>query len=183
MLDRDSQTLAISRQALLLVTAMGVGLLTLVYVLGVQVGKQSASLRRSASKASGEELMELPAPLAEQLRPFEASQPADKPAPKVEAPPAQAAPADPPQPEPKKAEPKPEPSAGVWTLQLVSTPDAAEAARVVAKAKAAGFTAVILKEKKVLKVRLAKPMSREGAEAAVKTLKPKGIKAFPVKVN
>jgi cell division septation protein DedD len=71
MPSRDSQTVILSRQTILLVTAMGVGLLTLCYVLGVQVGKQSAALRRPASRGSGEELQELPASIADQLKSLE----------------------------------------------------------------------------------------------------------------
>ena len=46
MPSRDAQTVILSRQTILMVTAVGVGLLTLCYVLGVQVGKQSAAMRR-----------------------------------------------------------------------------------------------------------------------------------------
>jgi len=68
MPSRDSQTVILSRQTILLVTAVGVGLLTLCYVLGVQVGKQSAALRRPAARGSGEDLQELPASIADQLK-------------------------------------------------------------------------------------------------------------------
>src|SRR5512141_1215782 len=71
MPSRDSQTVILSRQTILLVTAVGVGLLTLCYVLGVQVGKQSAALHQPLAKGSGEELQELPVPLAEQLKTLE----------------------------------------------------------------------------------------------------------------
>ncbi len=68
MPERDPQTIALSRQSILLVTAVSVGLLTLSYVLGVQVGKQSAALRQPLSKGTGEELQDLPASLSEQLK-------------------------------------------------------------------------------------------------------------------
>ena len=92
MPDRDAQTVVISRSSILLVTAMGVGLLTLVYVLGVQVGKQSAALRATRAQSAGEDLKELPSPVAEQLKAFgdlglEKAQP---PAPASEAAPAPA---------------------------------------------------------------------------------------------
>nr|WP_320133124.1 SPOR domain-containing protein [uncultured Holophaga sp.] len=201
MLNRDAQNLTISRQGLLLVTAMGVGLLTLVYVLGVQVGKQSASLHHTSSRASGDELTELPAPLDEQIKPFEAKAGSEKP-PAPPAPSAQPEPAKPeekpeeeakpreePKPKPKEeAKPKetPKPKAdppGKWSLQLVSTTDPQEAARVVAKAKAAGYHAIVVKEKKLQKVRLSKPMSREAADSAAKSLKSKGLKPFAVKAD
>lgn len=63
----------LSRQAILLVTAVGVGLLTLCYVLGVQVGKQSAALRRPQARGAGEELEELPATMVDQLKALEQS--------------------------------------------------------------------------------------------------------------
>ena len=68
MPSRDSQTVILSRQTILMVTAVGVGLLTLCYVLGVQVGKQSAALRRPAPRGAGEDLQELPAAIDEQLK-------------------------------------------------------------------------------------------------------------------
>jgi outer membrane biosynthesis protein TonB len=71
MASRDSQTVILSRQTILLVTAVGVGLLTLCYVLGVQVGKQSAALRRPAARGAGEDLQELPAAIGDQIRALE----------------------------------------------------------------------------------------------------------------
>lgn len=194
MLQRDSQTLTISRQGLLLVTAMGVGLLTLVYVLGVQVGKQSASMSRANSQASGEDLTKLPAPLSEQLKPFEANAPADKSDAKPELPTDKPDTPEPQSVESPKDEPKKEdskskkeearPSApGKWTLQLVSTTDPAEAARVVAKAKAAGYATTIVKDKKVHKVRLVKTTSKDTADSTAAALKAKGFRPFAVKAD
>ena len=122
-----------------------------------------------------------PPPLSEQLKPFEANVPAEKPVPKPEAPATVPTPAvaTPPKPEPK---PEVEPPSK-WTLQLVSTTDAAEAARVAAKAKAAGYATVIVKDKKQLKVRLAKTTSKEAADATAKAVKAKGFKPFPVKAD
>ena len=71
MPSRESQTVLLSRQTILLVTAVGVGLLTLCYVLGVQVGKQSAALRHPAARGAGEDLQELPASVADQLKALE----------------------------------------------------------------------------------------------------------------
>ena len=67
---RDGSSVLVSRQSVLLATAVGMGLLTLVYVLGVQVGKQTTALRAGA-QTSPEDLKELPAPLTEQLKAFE----------------------------------------------------------------------------------------------------------------
>ena len=58
---RDPHAILLNRSSILVVTSVGVALLTLSYVLGVQVGKQSAALQRPTSKGSGEDLKALPA--------------------------------------------------------------------------------------------------------------------------
>jgi len=185
MASRDPQTVLLSRQAILLVTAVGVGLLTLSYVLGVQVGKQSAALRHPLAKGAGEELEELPATMAEQLKALEKTgtgagfeKPQKEPeakavlsAPEGAKPAAEAAPA-------RKSEPE-----GHWTLQLVSTPDGAEAKTVLAKAKAAGFKAETITEKGHYKVRLTTAMTREAADASTQKLRNHGFKPFAIKVD
>jgi cell division protein FtsN len=208
---RDGSSVLVSRQSVLLATAVGMGLLTLVYVLGVQVGKQTTAMRAGA-KSSPEDLKELPAPLTEQLKAFEVEAAAqekvrseppklvekapekepEKPAPKAEAkkpeapPKAEAKlPATKPGPEPKgeaKAESKPAPGER-WTQQLVTTTDAAEAKRIAARAKEAGFETVELKAGNAVKVRVKGAMSRADANAAAEKLKEKGLKPFPVKVE
>jgi cell division septation protein DedD len=186
MPERDTQTIVLSRQSILLVTAVSVGLLTLCYVLGVQVGKQSAALRNSAARGSGEELQELPASIEDQLKTLQNQEmvKTEKITPKAEAPKA---------PEPEKQEPKPEPKdtkpaetkkdEPKWTLQLVSTTDPAEAQRIAAKAKAAGFATTTVKDKNTFKVRLAKPASKPDIDAAEGKLKSKGFKTYPVKAE
>jgi cell division protein FtsN len=71
MANRDNHSLVIGRQSILLVTAVGVGLLTLTYVLGVQVGKQSSAVRQALPRGAGESLSALPAPIQDQLKGFE----------------------------------------------------------------------------------------------------------------
>jgi flagellum-specific peptidoglycan hydrolase FlgJ len=192
MPDRDAQTVILSRPTILLVTGVGVGLLTLTYVLGVQVGKQSAALRQSRFRTAGEELTELPASLDEQLklldnREFEKARKAEE-TPRTESPKAEEAKAasepkaEVKKPEPKQESPKAEAKGDQWTLQLVSTPDETEAKRVAEKAKAAGFTPTIVKEKGQFKVRLAKPGSKPEMDAAALRLKAKGQGSFPVKM-
>jgi len=209
MPSRDSQTVILSRQTILLVTAVGVGLLTLCYVLGVQVGKQSAALRGPAARGSGEDLQELPASVAEQLlsldtppdagfrKPVQAPATAQPAAPQPAAPKAAPKPAAP-QPAAAKAAPKPaapQPAAARpaaqgqgeaatrWTLQLISTPDAAEAERMAAKAKAAGFPTATISEKGLFKVRLAAPGPREAVDGTALKLKNRGFKPFAIKVE
>ena len=180
MSQRDQ--ISIQSQSLLWVAGVGVGLLTLAFVLGVQVGKQSAALRRPAQKGVEEELKDLPEPLLDQLKIFEGEGP-DRlvPTPKVDA----AAPKDKSKPEPKAeartAEKPPEPEA--WTLQLVATAEAAEAKRVADKAKAAGFATTTVKEKGQLKVRLTKTSDRATADKTAEKLKKAGFKPFAVKVE
>jgi len=202
MVFRDGSSVLVSRQSVLLATGVGMGLLTLVYVLGVQVGKQTTALRAGA-KTAPEDLKELPAPLTEQLKAFEAEaaarekarseppkpaerapeKPPEKPAaPKTET----KKPESPPQAEAKKPEPKPEvkPAPGErWTQQLVTTTDPAEAKRIAARAKEAGFETVELKAGNAVKVRIKGIMSRADANAAAEKLKEKGLKPFAVKVE
>ena len=172
MTSRDHIT--ITSQSILWVAGVGVGLLTLAFVLGVQVGKQSAALRRPAQRGVEDELKDLPEPLLDQLKIFEGEGP-DKfvPTPRVDA----AAP---------KVEPMVEakaPEGGAWTLQLVATADAAEARRTTDKAKAAGFATTTLKDKGQLKVRLAKPADRAAMDKAAEKLKKAGFKPFAVKAE
>ncbi len=184
MPDRDAQTVILSRPTILLVTGVGVGLLTLTYVLGVQVGKQSAALHQARARTTGEELAELPASIDEQLklldnREFEKTRkPAEV---KEEALPK----AEPKKPEANaKPETKPEAKGEErWTLQLVSTPDETEAKRVAEKTKASGFTPTIVKGKGQFKVRLAKGGTRAEMEAVAAKLKVRGQASFPVKAE
>jgi cell division protein FtsN len=210
---RDPQPLALSRQAVLLVTTVGVGLIALSYVLGVQVGKGSASLRRPDAKSVDEQLKELPEPLLDQLKLFQpgdgppdtrgldTSKPAEakaeskaeskgEPKPGPEAKPDPRPEAKPESKAPAKVEAKPEPrvepkaeSTERWTLQLVATPDPAEATRVAAKAKAAGFPAKVVKDGKTWKVRLAKAAPKEAADATGEKLKAAGFKPFAVRAD
>ena len=170
--------LSISSQAILWVAGVGVGLVTLAFVLGVQVGKQSAALHRPAQRGVEDELKELPEPLLDQLKIFEGEGP-DKlvPTPKQDA----TAPREEPKPQEARAEGKP--PAETWTLQLVATPDGAEVKRVVDKAKAAGFATTLVKAKGQTKVRLAKGGTKADMDAAQAKLKKAGFSPFPVKVG
>jgi len=174
--------ISIGSQSILWVAGVGVGLLTLAFVLGVQVGKQSAALRRPVQKGVEEELKDLPEPLVDQLKIFEGDGP-DKlvPTPKIDA----TVPKEEAKPDAKsaaKVEEKPA-DGGSWTLQLVATADAAEARRVADKAKAAGFATTTLKEKGQQKVRLAKAADRAAMDKTAEKLKKAGFKPFAVKVE
>lgn len=166
--------ISITSQSILWVAGVGVGLLTLAFVMGVQVGKQSAALRRPAVRTGEEDLRDLPEPLVDQLKVFEGDGP-DKlvPTPRV----------DPTAPPPAAAAAVPPPAAGRWTLQLVATPDAAEAKRVADRAKAAGFATTTVKEKGQVKVRLAKAADRAAMDKTAEKLKKAGFKPFAVKAE
>ena len=171
--------ISIGSQSILWVAGVGVGLLTLAFVLGVQVGKQSAALRHPLQRGVEEELKDLPESLVDQLKIFEGDGP-DKLVPtlKMDA----TAPRGGPKPE-AKPEAKPADAGGVWTLQLVATSDAAEAKRVADKARTAGFATITLKEKGQVKVRLAKPADRAAMDRAAEKLIRAGFKPFAVKVE
>lgn len=175
MTPRDQ--ISISSQSILWVAGMGVGLLTLTFVLGVQVGKQSEVLRRPLQKSSVEDLKDLPVPLMDQMKLFEGdtsdrlvpAQKVDATAPRAESK-AETAPA-------KAAE------ADLWTLQLVATSDAAEAKRVAEKARTAGFATSSTKDKGQIKIRLAKPADRAAMDKVAEKLKKAGFKPFAVKAE
>lgn len=181
MSQRDQ--VSVSSQHILWVAGMGVGALTLAFVLGIQVGKKSASWRRPVPRSAEEQLKELPEPLLDQLKIFE-GEGSEKlvPTPKVDA----TAPKEEPKKEqPKKEEPKAEekPPAGGWTLQLVATSDAGEARRVADKAKAAGYPTTTVTEKGLHKVRLAKPLERPALNRAAEKLKKAGLRSLPLKAE
>ncbi len=197
---RSFQTVVTSQRHILWAAGAGVGLLAAAYLLGVQVGKQSVALRKPLpSAASDGDLKELPEPLLDQLQAFEGETGAPKLVPAQPAPPAPKADAKPDAKADAKSEAKPDAkadekaakpdakqatkAAGPWTLQLVSTKDPDEAKRVAKKAEAAGFHTVQVKEKGVVKVRLADHTDRAAADAAAEKLKKAGLKPFATKVD
>ena len=177
--------ISISSQSILWVGGVGVALLTMAFVLGVQVGKQSAALHRPSQRGMEENLKDLPEPLVDQLKLFE-GEGNDKlvPVAKVEAAKVEAAKAEAavPKPEEKPAEPAAKPVTELWTLQLVATAEVAEAKRVSDKARAEGFTTVTVKEKGQLKIRL-HSADRSTIDKAAEKLKKAGLKSFPIKVE
>ena len=185
---RDPHAILLNRSSILVVTSVGVALLTLSYVLGVQVGKQSAALQRPASKGSGADLKALPAPILDQLKSFEGRDggPEEEP-PKSDS----KKDAKPETPLELKPETKPKPTSaaqpaapsGKWTLQLLSTPDKAEADRTSAKAKAAGYPAQIVNDHGTYKVRWNHAGAKPDVDAAAIKMKAAGFKPFAVSVE
>ena len=168
------QTFTSTRRHLLWTAGAGAVLLAGVFLLGVQAGKQSVALRRALPADSSEPLDELPEPLIDQLQIFETAPPSDKP---IQLPPA-----------PKADTPKGAAQGAVtaddhWTLQLVSTSDAAEAKRIATQAKAAGYPATITKDKGTYKVRLSRITGRAVADKNAAKLKKAGFKPFAVKAD
>ncbi|MCL1893350.1 MAG: SPOR domain-containing protein [Holophagaceae bacterium] len=78
MPDRDSHFITMSRQSIYVATAMGVGLLTFCYVIGVQVGKKSLTRNNVKVKSLDEQLKELGEPLDQQLKLFESIENSDQ---------------------------------------------------------------------------------------------------------
>ena len=178
---RDPHAILLNRSSILVVTSVGVGVLTLAFVLGVQVGKQSAALQKPASKGSGENLQALPTPILDQLKSFDAIEgdASPKPEPKQDA--KASAKAD------SKLIPKPVSTAQSpvpkWTLQLVSTPDKTEAERVASRAKAAGYAAQVVKEGGEYKVRWNHAGPKAGVDTEALKLKAAGFRPFAVPVE
>ncbi len=165
MAERDSSAIVLSRSTVLLVTGVGVGLLTLTYVLGVQVGKQSAALRPLRTMVVGDGMTELPASLDEQIKQLDqmekdAHQPSEK--------------------KPKLAAAPPQVSEH-WYIQLAATKDEDAAKKVLAQVKTAGFQGVIIKDADVFKVRFSKSGPRKDMEEYMTRLKDKGLDCFLVK--
>jgi cell division protein FtsN len=71
MAERESQFVTVSRQGIIAVTAVGVGLLTFCFVIGVQVGKKNLTQKNFRAKTIDDEINELPEPLDVQLQIFE----------------------------------------------------------------------------------------------------------------
>ena len=168
------QTFTSTRRHLLWTAGAGAVLLAGVFLLGVQAGKQSVALRRALPADASEPLDELPEPLIDQLQIFETAPPSDKP---IQLPPA------PRTDTPVGGTPGVVTTGDRWTLQLVSTSDAAEAKKIAAQAKAAGYPATTLKDKNTYKVRLSQITDRATADKNATKLKKAGFKPFAVRAD
>lgn len=196
------QVITLSRRKILFTTLVGVGALTFCYVLGVHVGRQSAALNSINTRGVGENLDKLPAAIQYQIKALDDAQDSKDVAEvqksvqqtvvaddvskvsteKKEVTPAKASIATLSKPEMRGAEKKTE-EATRWTTQLISTPDFSEAQRMVGKIQAAGFSAVVISEKGLFKVRLSKVGSREMVDGIMTKLKNRGFKPFAIRVG
>lgn len=203
MSNNNYQDIILSRKSVSFIILIGVALLTLCYVLGVQVGQHSAISNIKTLNNTGEDLDSLPNDINEQIKdvienngkksesvlPFitkesDIQKSNDN---KVKSTPVVPNVAivsekvvkldkiD------KNINKKTE-DVNRWTLQLISTPDLSEVRNVVRKAQASGFSVVIIQEKGFYKARLSKAGSREYIDTIANKLKSKGFKTFAIKV-
>jgi len=190
MAEREPQFVTMSRQGILVATMIGVGLLTLCYVMGVQVGKRSNGQSSARTKSLDEELNELPEPLDEQLKLFKSIEGGNAPQrterterterPKQE--PAQAA-----KPEPSVATqqkqaagqeaPKVSVGADRYTAQVIATNSPDTAKRESDKLKAAGLPVKVVRVDGLYKVQLDWSVPRAELDARLPRLRDLGYTA------
>jgi len=190
MAEREPQFVTMSRQGILVATIMGVGLLTLCYVMGVQVGKRSNGQSSARTKTLDEELNELPEPLDEQLKLFKSIEGGNAPQrserPKQE--PAQAAKPEPSvAPQQKQAAvqeaPKVPVSTDRYTAQVIATVSPDTAKRESDKLKAAGLPAKVVRVDGLYKVQLDWSVPKTELDARLPRLRDLGYSPAPVKLQ
>ena len=71
IMSNSDQTIILSRKTILLVMAIGIGLLTLSYLLGVQAGKQGIDTKQNKNGDVEESLQKLPASIHDQIKAIE----------------------------------------------------------------------------------------------------------------
>jgi hypothetical protein len=195
----------LSRRKVLFITLVGIGALTFCYVLGVHMGRQSTALGSVVTSRSGEDLCKLPATIHDQIKALDDVQ-FSRDVSEPEKPVLQQAPAvnDAVKVSVDKKVVVPAKTVAIalskselrraekdrrseettrWTTQLMSTPDLAEAQRMMAKVQAAGFSAVVISDRGLFKVRLAKAGSREMVDSLIAKLKTRGFKPFAIRIG
>ena len=203
MASQEPQTITLSRRMMLLIMLGGISVLTVCYVLGVHVGRQSSALSCASERGVGEDLHKLPAAIQDQIKALDYDHDSKDTAEQEQEVVLQAAAigdariiadsnkvlatvkavvSTPSKSEPRGTEKKAEDTTR-WTTQLISTPDISEAQRMMGKVQASGFSAVIVTERGLFKVRLTKTCSREGVDATMVKLKNRGFKPFAVRVG
>jgi hypothetical protein len=201
MASHEPQTITLSRKVVLLITLIGIGVLTVCYVLGVHVGRQSVAFNNIDAEGVGGDLCQLPATIQDQIKTLDDGRDIKDTLETTKSNqqsilvnnsksvsdnklivPVKVNTTTLLKPEPRGTEKKPE-GATSWTIQLISTPDAKEAQRMIGRVQAAGFSAVTVNERGVFKVRLSKAGSRETIDAIMAKLKNRGFKPFAVKIG
>jgi cell division protein FtsN len=190
MAEREPQFVTMSRQGILAATVMGVCLLTLCYVVGVQVGKSSLGQGGARPKTLDEELNELPEPLDEQLKLFRsmegggaprAERPRQEPAPaaRQEQPPAAAPPRQAAAPDAPKAPA----GADRYTAQVIATSSPDTAKRISEQLRAAGMPAKVVRADGLYKVQLDWQLTRAELDSRLPSLRALGYSPAPVRLQ
>jgi cell division protein FtsN len=192
MVEREPQFVTMSRQGILMSTVMGVGLLTLAYVIGVQVGKRGLEQSGTRAKTLDEELNELPEPLEEQLKLFQSidggvparSEQRTPPRQDTAPQPRQEQPAAAPSKQPSGSDATKSPaSAERYTAQVIATASPDTAKRISEQLKGAGMPAKVLRADGLYKVQLDWSLSRAELDARLPRLRTLGYRPVPVKLK
>jgi len=193
MPERESQFITISRQGILLATAMGVGLLTFCYVIGVQVGKRSLTQKNIRVKSLDEQLNELPEPLDVQISIFKSiennSAPKRNDRPKSEAPapdapkPAMASNAPKPVVAPVPNTPKPVVVTEKYTAQVIAAGNIDRAKRVSERLNSEGIPTKVIFSNGMYKVQLDWSGSRAELNSRLPRLQSLGYNPIAVKIQ
>ena len=185
MAEREPQFITMSRQGILLATAMGVGLLTFCYVIGVQVGKRSLTQKNVRVKTLDEELKELPEPLNVQIDLFKSTgsesaprrndrpRPEARPATTTEAP-RQAATTD---------APRPATTTDIYTAQVIALSDVTRANVVVERLKSEGMPAKVVFSDGLYKVQLEWSGARADLDSRLTRLQTMGYNPVALRVQ
>jgi cell division septation protein DedD len=213
MAEREPQFVTMSRQGIFVATVMGVGLLTLCYVIGVQVGKRSLDQSSARAKTLDEELNELPEPLDEQLKLFRSiesgnsqqrserprqdparQEPARQETARQETAPAnrhgqaQASRQEPPAAAPMKQPtspkaPKAAAGAEMYTAQVIATGSPDTAKRISEQLKAAGMPAKVVLANGLYKVQMDWSLPRAEMESRLPRLRALGFSPVAVRLQ
>jgi cytoskeletal protein RodZ len=193
MAERESQFITISRQGILVATAMGVGLLTFCYVIGVQVGKRSLTQKSVRVKSLDEELNDLPEPLDVQISLFKSiennSAPKRNDRPKSEAPtpdaPKPATTSNTPKPAVTATPNTPKPTAVTekYSAQVIATENVDRAKQISERLNAEGIPTKVLFSSGLYKVQLEWAGTRTDLNSRISRLQSLGYKPIAVKVQ
>jgi cell division protein FtsN len=189
MADREPQIVTMSRQGILVATAMGVGMLTLSYVIGVQVGKRGLTHSRPKASSIDDELKEFAEPLDVQINMFKTIEGGAK---KAESRPSAAAQAPKPpaaadsggQPvSPPPGPAKPPAPTDRYTAQVGAFRDRDAARRAADRLKSQGMLARVVSADGMHKVQLDWSLARADLDARLPRLRSLGYEPSAVRVQ
>ena len=203
MTERESQIITMSRQGIIVVTALGVGLLTFCFVIGVQVGKRSLTQKTARVKTLDEELNELPEPLDRQIELFRsiesapdsnrserqlpavpvATEPASRASSaQAETPPGAASP-EPAAPVQAAQTQAPSSTAEMYTAQVVATRDINGANRIAEQLNSVGMPSKVVFADGFYKVQLAWSGTKRDLDSRLSRLQILGYQPIAVRVQ